>query len=113
MRMKKLALLFLLIGCTEPRVKRYATILDPLLGSANKKEVSKALKVSPVSCKPESGGEQCEYRTAAGRNEPLPITHRQSSFGGPDLSPLDYYDVIFVSYDGLGVFKDWRAAPTP
>lgn len=100
----------LIASCTEPRAKRYGTLLDPLLGKAKKTEVASALKVQPIGCKPESSGEVCEYRTAAANNDPLPATHRQNSGFGPDLSPLDYYDVIFVTYDGMGIFKDWRTA---
>ena len=72
--------------------------------------MASVLKVQPISCKTDGAGESCEYRTAAANNDPLPATHRQNSGFGPDLSPLDYYDVIFVTYDGMGIFKDWRAA---
>lgn len=105
-----LTILTAIVGCTEPRVKRYGTLLDPLLGKAKKEDVTSALKVAPVSCKSDGPGETCEYRTALANNDPLPATHRQTPGFGPDLSPLDYYDVIFVTYDGMGIFKDWRAA---
>ena len=111
---KRLGIAFLLaltcVACTEPRAKRYGTLLDPLLGKGKKAEVATALKVQPIGCKTDGAGETCEYRTAAGNNDPLPATHRQNTGFGPDLSPLDYYDVIFVTYDGMGIFKDWRAA---
>ena len=104
-----IALLLLLCGCTELRVKKYSSILDPMLGTAKKTEVNKLLGV-PTTCAPEGVFEKCEYRTASARNrnEPVPDAYRKQVAMGPDLSPYDHFDVLQVQYDGMGIFKDWQ-----
>jgi hypothetical protein len=102
-----LLILGLTIGCTELRVQRYQTILDPMLGKSKKADVDHELG-RPTFCKNLNVGEICEYRTARGRNDPVPAAAQKSTLG-PDLSPYDYFDVLQIEYDGMGIFKDWTA----
>ena len=97
---------FLLIGCTETRVKRYGNILDPLVGTARKTQVNRKLGI-PAFCQLESPLERCEYRTARGRNEQIPYIHQKRE-GFPDLSPYEHFDVLHLYYDGFGILRDWE-----
>ncbi len=99
-------LLLVFVACTEPRIKRFQSALDPLLGQGKKSNVDHLLG-TPVSCQKAGEGEKCEYRTAFGRNDPVPGTATKPSLG-PDLSPYDYFDVVRAEYDGLGIFKNWE-----
>jgi hypothetical protein len=102
-------LLFVLItGCAETRVMRYQQTLDPLVGSAKKSKVNR-LFGTPTFCKHHNDIlETCEYRTAYARNDVVPDFAAKMPGFGPDLSPYDYFDVIKVSYDALGVVRDWE-----
>lgn len=102
-----MAPLLLLSSCAELRVKKYSNLLDPMLGSSKKQEVSKVLG-SPTFCQAEGVFEKCEYRTASVRNYPVPAVYRKEIAMGPDLSPYEYFDVLEVQYDSFGVFKDWQ-----
>lgn len=107
-----LSLLFLLfIGCTEPRFKRYQDIIDPKVGVADKTDMNRMLG-SPVKCTPDGSYQMCEYRTAKGRNEPVPSVHEKKE-GFPDLSPYEYYDVLHLFYDDFGVLRDWKPVVLP
>jgi len=78
-----------------------------MLGTAKKTEVNQVLG-SPTSCKKTAEGlEECEYRTAAARNYPVPDAHKKQEAMGPDLSPYEYFDVLHVYYDSLGILKNW------
>jgi hypothetical protein len=105
--MKSWALIWLLVlgGCVEGRVKRYQSLLNPMVGTAKKDEVSRLLG-SPTTCTTQPVGERCEYRTAKGRNDPVPSVYEKNTLG-PDLSPFEFYDVIQANYDGFGILKDW------
>jgi len=101
-----LVILGLVTACAHGRRERYEALLDPLRGKSNKVEIARLLG-NPVFCKSENGGERCEYRTAHGRNEPVPSVHQKTTAMGPDLSPYDYFDVIQVNYDGFGTLREW------
>lgn len=97
----------LIIGCTESRVKRYETMLQPLMGTAKKNDISKLLG-APAFCVQEEAYERCEYRTSRGSNDPVPGVARQEASMGPDLSPYDYYDVLQIHYDNFGLLNQWE-----
>lgn len=94
-------------GCTHHRVNRFQSLLDPMVGKAKKAEVAKVLG-APVNCKPESVTERCEYRTAREHNDPVPIVHTKQPGFGPDVSPYDYFDTLYCTYDSLGTLKEWE-----
>ncbi len=98
--------LLALTSCVQPRVRRYQSALDPLLGQGKRADVDRILG-RPVSCEKAGEGEKCEYRTAFGRNDPIPAAS-QKTLLGPDLSPYEYYDVVRAEYDGLGIFRNWQ-----
>ena len=96
-----------LMACTEPRIKRYQTMLDPMVGTAKKTDVDAQLGKA-IKCERKEKGQECEYRTASGRNEQIPMAHQQRSAMGPDLSPYEYFDVLHLTYDDFGILKDWQ-----
>jgi len=102
-----LLLILACFGCVENRIKKFDALLNPLLGHAQKKQVSEALG-NPVKCRLDQSGETCEYRSAAGRNDSVPAVHRKEPGFGPDVSPYDAYDPIQVQFDAVGVMKDWK-----
>ncbi len=94
------------VSCTEKRIKKYETLLNPMVGNSKKIAINKKLG-APTFCKPEGDNEVCEYRTTKSHNENIPV-HLQKAEGFPDLSPYDYYDVLQITYDAFGNFKDWE-----
>lgn len=108
---KKLLCLSLLVlafcQCSQLRVQRYQSMLDPLVGNAERKEVDKLLG-HPASCQALELGNRCEYRTLAQRNHTVPDAHRPMPGFGPDLSPYEYFDVLSLDYDVFGKFKSWE-----
>lgn len=96
---------FLIASCSQNRVKKYQNILDPLIGKGKKDEIN-ALIGNPISCKSESRYEKCEYRTAHAQNTPVPDMFRKSE--GPDLSPYEYFDVLYLYFDAFQVLKEWE-----
>jgi hypothetical protein len=82
-------------------------MLEPLVGSAKKAEISKLLG-PPAFCVQEEAYERCEYRTNRGSNEPIPGIARQEASMGPDLSPYDYFDVLQIHYDNFGLLNQWE-----
>lgn len=113
----KIALAFLffivgILGCTEPRVKKYSNILEPRVGSGKKDEIDRLLG-NPTWCKEKEGLQKCEYRSSRANNAPVPDVFRKEEGMGPDLSPYDRYDVLHLTYDGFGVLKDWEPVVIP
>lgn len=102
-----LSTIILFSACTQPRIKKYQSLLEPKIGNSKKDEINKILG-SPAWCTTEAGTEKCEYRTAHANNEPVPDMYRKEDSLGPDLSPYDRFDVLHVFYDSTGVFKDWE-----
>ena len=92
-RLTFLGTLFLILSCTQSRVKKYEGALEPLIDKASQNQVNAVLG-NPVFCRQESRYEMCEYRTAAGHNAPVPDMFRKSESLGPDLSPYEYFDVL-------------------
>ena len=107
MRRSFIALLILLTGCAISPVKRYRTIIDPLVGKSKQDEVNQVLG-KPVFCIQEQTLQRCEYRTTAARNEETPYMHHKEIGFGPDLSPYDSFDVLDLYYDAFGVLKEWN-----
>ena len=97
-----------LTGCTSTPVERYEDLLHRHVGTSKRADVDKILG-QPTSCKKLDGYEMCEYRTAAARNEPVPIVHIKEPGYGPDLTPYDSFDVLHLNYDSFGILKDWTA----
>lgn len=93
-------------SCAQKRVTKYQNLLDPMVGSSKKIDVNKKLG-GPTFCKFEGDNEVCEYRTTKSHNENIPV-HLQKANGFPDLSPYDYYDVLHITYDAFGNFKEWQ-----
>ncbi len=102
-----LLVLFALGACTQLRSARYSEMIDPLVGSGKKEQLDKMLGV-PTFCKQESPFQKCEYRTAAGHNDPTPDAFAKKSTM-PDVSPYEYFDVIHLFYDDQRVLKEWQA----
>ena len=102
----------LVAGCVTQRVKRYRDLLDPLVGKEKKANINRLLG-KPANCEQEQDLEKCEYRTTKERNDPVPIVHERESALGPDLSPYDTFDVLYLYYDGFGVLKDWKPVSVP
>lgn len=107
LRMRFFSLCLLILGCTEPALNRYSRWLDPKVGNANKSDMVN-LFGAPVSCRQEANFENCEFRTARGRNAPVPAVHQQNASMGPDLSPYEHFDVLSLQFDGLGVLRSWK-----
>lgn len=107
-----LGLLVCSVSCTTTRAKRFADVLDPMIGSGKKVELDSLLGRS-VSCTAEGQESVCEYRTARMRNYPVPDAARRLDSSVPDLSPFEYFDVVLVRYDGFGVLKEWQLQPNP
>jgi len=100
--------LWVLVGCTSPRLKRYHDLIDPHVGKAKKEKMDSLLGV-PSSCKRTPSLKLCEYRTASERNEPVPgVLEKPKGFGGPDVSPYEYFDVLHLFYDDFGVLQEWN-----
>jgi hypothetical protein len=95
----------LTLSCSQNRVKKYQNLLDPLVGKAKKDQIN-ALIGNPVSCKNENRYEKCEYRTAHAQNTPVPDMFKKSE--GPDLSPYEYFDVLYLYFDPFHVLKEWE-----
>ncbi len=107
---EKLALLWLLVlivACTQPRMRRYSEVIDPMVGSGKKEELDRLLG-NPTFCQQEKAFQKCEYRTAMGHNAPTPIVFTKMTHM-PDVSPYEYFDVIHLFYDDLRVLKEWQA----
>jgi len=96
-----------IVGCTEPRVKKYSSILEPRVGTAKKEEIDKLLG-SPTWCKEYEGLKKCEYRSSRAENAPVPDVFRKQEGMGPDLSPYDRYDVLHLTFDNFGILKEWE-----
>lgn len=96
-----------LLGCTQPVVDRYSKMLEPQVGSATKKDMERLLG-PPVRCVQEFNYENCEFRTARGRNHPVPAVHQRNTTMGPDLSPFEHFDVLSLQFDGFGVLQGWK-----
>jgi len=62
---------------------------------------------NPVYCRAQSELQRCEYRTAAGRNLPTQEVHQRIPTMGPDLSPYENFDVLYLYFDDTGRLKDW------
>lgn len=107
------SLLFILMGllffgCAQKRIKRYQSMLDPKVNESKKEELDKLLG-PPVSCSVEVGGlNKCEYRTAAGRNQPTPAAFRKSKTMKIDVSPFQQFDVLHLYYDSDRILKQWE-----
>lgn len=104
---KTLAVLVCLTACTEPALNRYSKLLDRRIGNSSKKEMNELLG-PPVHCKTEFNDENCEYRTARGRNLQVPAVHQQNQSMGPDLSPYEHFDVLLLQFDSLGILQNWK-----
>lgn len=104
--------IFLIAACTESRIKRYSDIIEPSIGSGTKRDFTKLLG-APTFCRQDAKYEVCEYRTARGRNEPVPYVHKKDPAMGPDLTPFEHYDVIQISFDGFGVAQSWDPLVLP
>lgn len=102
----RLSFLLICAACTEPRLKRYSDIIEPLVGSAKRERVTEILG-KPTSCKREFSQEKCEYRTSMGRNHPVPEVFKKPEGLGPDLSPYEYFDVLHLYYDDFGILREW------
>jgi hypothetical protein len=88
-------------------VKKYSDILEPRMGTAKKAEIDKFLGQA-TQCTSQGEYEECEYRTARGKNEPVPAVHTKAPAMGPDLAPYEHFDVIRVKYDSLGILREWK-----
>lgn len=110
------ALLFFLAviatGCTQSRVRRYEELLDKHVGSEKKDRIATVLG-APAKCIPAEGGERCEYRTNAGRNRSSPGVHAPAPGFGPDTSPYEFFDVIHVFYNDVGLMREWQPVVLP
>ena len=102
----------LITACTESRIKRYSDLIQPSVGSGNKREISKLLG-APAFCRENAKLETCEYRTDRGRNESIPYVHQKSPGMAPDLTPFEHFDVIHVSYDSSGIVQAWEPIVLP
>lgn len=104
-------LIFLVLGvlvaCSQSRVRRYEELIEPQLGKANKDEMSRLLGAKPTKCEKVKLYEQCEYRTARERNDPVPGEYSTGLAGSPDLKPFAYFDVIHLYYDETEVLREW------
>ncbi len=98
--------LLILSACTTTRGKFYEDTLEPMVGVSKFHDVNKQLG-SPTTCVPDVGLTRCEYRTAVARNLPVPAFARRVPGMGPDLSPYEYFDVLYVYYDDTGLLKEW------
>lgn len=103
---------FLVISCTQSRVKKYEGMLAPLVGKASQNQIN-ALLGNPSFCRQENRFEMCEYRTATAHNTPVPDMFRKSESLGPDLSPYEYFDVLHLYFDSFHVLKEWEPFVTP
>lgn len=99
--------IFVCLACTETRIERYTDIIEPHVGGTHKAEMNKILG-APTFCKEEGKYEKCEYRTARGRNEPVPGVFRKEPAMGPDLTPYEHFDVLHLYYDSFAVLKEWE-----
>ncbi len=104
--------IFITVACTESRIKRYSDLIEPSIGNGTKREITQNLG-APTFCKQEPKYEVCEYRTARGRNEPVPYVHKKDPAMSFDLTPYEHYDVIQVSFDGFGVAQNWEPIVLP
>lgn len=102
-----LSTIFLILGCTELKIKKYQNVLEGKIGTAKKVEINQILG-SPVWCRNENGSEICEYRTSYANNRPIPDAYRKENGTSPDLSPYEHFDVLHLSYDSTGLLKDWE-----
>lgn len=102
-----LALCIGLLSCSHSRIERYRDALDSQLGNGKKTSLDQLLGM-PYLCKNIGVFERCEYRTASQRNHPVPIVYRKAPGFGPDLSPYDYFDVIYLYYDDFDVLQEWE-----
>jgi hypothetical protein len=94
-------------ACTQPTVKRYASLLDRKVNISKKSEMDQVLG-EPVSCKQERAFQKCEYRTAQARNYPVPAIYEKQNAMGPDISPYEYFDVLHLFYDHEGILREWE-----
>ena len=98
----------LLQACASSPLRRLEESMDPMVGKKKRGEVER-LVGQPVKCSSPQPMTRCEYRTLIGRNDPAPVTSKvEPGFGGPDLSPYEFFDVIEIFYDATGMMSDWR-----
>ena len=97
----------LMTSCVQTRVKKYEAILEPKIGKSTKLDITSLLG-NPIYCRQESKYEKCEYRSAYSQNGPVPDMFRKSDGLGPDLSPYEYFDVLYLYFDGFHVLQEWE-----
>ncbi|MBI1859312.1 MAG: hypothetical protein HYR96_00125 [Deltaproteobacteria bacterium] len=107
LKLSRLVPLLALLGCTQPAIKKYSDMLDPLVGLATKKEITRLLG-QPVSCQNDMNYEVCEFRTSRARNNPVPAVHQKHPGMGPDLTPYEQFDDLSLQFDALETLRGWR-----